>query len=464
MLSWRAIGDELRPMTGLAIPVAIAELGWMFMTVVDTMMAGRLGAEAIGSVSFGALFVNVLSFFGLGILLGLDTLISQAFGARQIGRCNQCLVQGVWIATLLSPLLMVLAYASIPFARNWGVEEKVLSGAIPYMQALSWSILPTLLYVAFRRYLQSMNHVGPVMFALVSANLVNVAVNWLLIFGNLGFPTLGVEGAGWATTISRLYMAGVLLAFIVYKEYAAPTGLKQVSLRIDWPTIRTLLTLGFPVAMQICAEYGVFAVATALIARLDALSLAAHQIALNVASVTFMVPLGISSAGAVRVGHAVGRRDIHGAITAGWTALLLGASFMAMAGVALYLFPEAVLQLFTTDRSVFALGTQLLFLAAVFQLFDGIQVTAGGVLRGVGDTRTPMFGNLAGHWLLGLPTGYVLCFVFGLQATGIWTGLSLGLVFVALILLTAWKRTTRKMDAVVRTVARSLSTDTPPAH
>lgn len=456
MLSWRAIGDELRPMTSLAIPVAIAELGWMAMTVVDTMMVGRLGAEAIGSVSFGALFVNVLCFFGLGLLLGLDTLISQAFGARQIGRCNHCLVQGLWIAVLLSPILVAIAYAAIPLARDWGVEPKVWDGALPYMKALTWSILPTLLYVVFRRYLQSMNYVGPVMFALVSANVVNVGVNWLLVFGNLGFRALGVEGAGWATTFSRLYMAGVLLAFIAYKESVASTGLRDVSLRIDWGTVKTLLALGFPVAMQISAEYGVFAVATALIARLDALSLAAHQIALNVASVTFMVPLGISSAGAVRVGQAIGRRDSAGAVTAGWTALLLGASFMALAGVNLYFFPEAVLRLFTTDHSVFALGTQLLFLAAIFQLFDGIQVTAGGVLRGAGDTRTPMLGNLAGHWLLGLPTGYALCFLFGWHSTGIWAGLSLGLVFVALVLLLAWRRTSGNMDAIVSRAAATL--------
>lgn len=436
-------------MTALALPVVLAELGWMAMTVVDTMMVGRLSAEAIGAVSFGALFVNVLTFFSLGLLLGLDTLVSQAFGAGNHKRCNHCLIQGVWIALALTPLVTAVAFSLLPVARNWGADPRVVADAIPYLKTLVWSTLPLLLYVVFRRYLQSMNHVAPVMFALVTANAVNVLVNWLLIFGNAGFPAMGVEGAGWATFFSRLYMFGTLAAFVWYKERAESTGLWTAPRRPDWAIIQQLLVLGFPVAMQISAEYGVFALATALIARLDALSLAAHQIALNVASVTFMVPLGVSSAGAVRVGQAVGRNHPSGAIVSGWAAMLMGAAFMLLAGLCLFLFPEAVLRIFTTDRSVFALGVPLLYLAAAFQFFDGIQVTAGGVLRGIGDTRTPMYSNLVGHWFLGLPVGYALCFWMDWKSVGIWTGLSLGLVSVAVALLWTWRHRTRSMDAIV---------------
>ncbi len=443
-------------MTMLALPVVFAELGWMAMTVVDTMMVGRLSAEAIGAVSFGALFVNVLTFFSLGLLLGLDTLISQAFGANNLKRCNHCLIQGIWIALALTPLVTIIAFALLPVARNWGADPRVVADAIPYLKTLVWSTLPLLLYVVFRRYLQSMNHVGPVMFALVSANLVNVLVNWLLVFGNLGFPSLGVEGAGWATFFSRIYMFAVLVVFVWIKERANSTGLSRASRRFDWPVVRELVVLGFPVAMQITAEYGVFALATALIARLDALSLAAHQIALNVASVTFMVPLGVSSAGAVRVGQAVGRRDAPGVVVSGWAAMLLGTAFMLCAGVILFLFPEVVLRIFTTDRSVFELGVSLLYLAAAFQFFDGIQVTAGGVLRGIGDTRTPMYCNLVGHWLLGLPVGYLLCFRMGWDAVGIWVGLSLGLVSVAIALLLTWRKRSRHMDAIVAKATASM--------
>ena len=359
------------------------------------------------------------------------------------------MIQGVWIAVGVTPLMTLAVFALIPLARNWGANPSIVGDAIPYLKTLVWSTLPLLLYVVFRRYLQSMNYVGVVMFALLSANVVNVLVNWVLIFGNWGFPALGVEGAGWATFFSRFYMFGVLLAFVVFKERSNPTGLFHASRGIDKQLIRALLALGFPVAMQITAEYGVFALATALIARIDAVSLAAHQIVLNVASVTFMVPFGVSSAGAVRVGHAIGRKDAHGAIVSGWAAVVLGTSFMLGAGIVLFLAPEMVLRVFTTDHSVFSLGVPLLFLAAAFQFFDGVQVTAGGVLRGIGDTRTPMFANLIGHWLLGLPVGVFLCFWLGWDAVGIWTGLSLGLVFVAVALLVSWRKSTRHMDAVI---------------
>lgn len=450
MLSLRDLVTEMKPMASLAVPVVLAELGWMGMTVVDTMMVGRLSAEAIGAVAFGALFVNVLGFFCLGLLLGLDTFISQAFGARNLDRCNHCLIQGVWIAVGITPLMTLVVFALIPLARNWGANPSIVADAIPYLKTLVWGTLPLLLYVVFRRYLQSMNYVGVVMFALLSANVVNVVVNWVLIFGNWGFPALGVEGAGWATFFSRIYMFGVLLAFVVFKERSSPTGLFHAPRGIDRQLIRALLALGFPVAMQITAEYGVFALATALIARIDAVSLAAHQIVLNVASVTFMVPFGVSSAGAVRVGQAIGRKDGHGAIVSGWAAVVLGTSFMLGAGIVLFLVPEVVLRIFTTDHSVFSLGVPLLFLAAAFQFFDGVQVTAGGVLRGIGDTQTPMFANLIGHWLLGLPVGVFLCFWLGWDAVGIWSGLSLGLVFVAVALLISWRKRTHCMDEVIQ--------------
>jgi multidrug resistance protein, MATE family len=205
----------------------------------------------------------------------------------------------------------------------------------------------------------------------------------------------------------------------------------------------TLVALGAPAASQITLEVGVFALATALAARLDAVSSASHQIALNIASVVFMVPLGLASAGAVRVGHAVGARDIHRARRAGWTALVVGAMAMIALGLVLFLFPAPMLRAFTTDARVLDLGTHLLAIAAAFQLFDGTQAVATGVLRGLGDTRTPMVVNVIGHWLLGLPVGYALCFRYGWGVIGLWIGLSVGLAFCGIVLLVAWNQRTR---------------------
>jgi MATE family multidrug resistance protein len=217
----------------------------------------------------------------------------------------------------------------------------------------------------------------------------------------------------------------------------------ETPLRIELPWMRRLIALGFPAAAQITLEVGVFAAATALAGRLAPVSLASHQIALNIAACAFMVPLGVSSAGAVRVGHAIGRRDIPGAERAGWTALLFGTGFMACAATLFVLAPRALIGAFTTDEGVLRIGASLLLVAAVFQLFDGIQGVATGVLRGLGDTRTPMLWNLFGHWVIGLPAGYALCFVAGLGVVGLWWGLSTGLIICGVALLTVWSQRIR---------------------
>jgi MATE family multidrug resistance protein len=425
-------------MMGLAGPVVLAELGWIAMGVVDTIMVGRVSAEAIGAVGVGSVLFYAVGIFGTGLLLGLDTLVPQAYGAGDLEDCHHTLFQALYLCLGLGPVLMVVMSLAVPLLRNWGLHPEVLDLAVPYIRAVIWSALPLLFFTAFRHYLQGMNMVRPIMVVLVSANAVNVAANWVMIYGNLGFPAMGAEGAGWASCIARVYMCLGLLVYILYRERRYDVGLLRRSLDLDPERIRKLARLGFPAALQRALEIGVFALATALAGRLDPVSLAAHQIAITIASVTFMVPLGISSAGAVRVGQALGRRDPQGARRSGWTALFLAAAFMSLAGVVLFLFPRLILESFTTDPAVAATGMTLLFIAAFFQLFDGVQVVATGVLRGAGDTRTPVVTNLVGHWLLGLPIGYFLCFELGWGAPGLWVGLSVGLVAVGVLLLYVW--------------------------
>ncbi len=319
--------------------------------------------------------------------------------------------------------------------------------AQPYLDVLTWSVFPLLLYAAFRRYLQGMGVVRPVMIALVTANIVNAIVNWILIFGHFGAPAMGVRGAAWATVLSRVVMAGYLLVVILVRERGRKPGLFQTPLRIEWAWMRRLLVLGFPAAGQLTLEVGVFAAATALAARLPPIALASHQIAINIAAVSFMVPLGVSSAGAVRVGHAVGRRDPDGAERSGWTALLFGVGFMSGAAIAFVLVPRVLIGAFTTDEGVLRIGVSLLLVAAVFQLFDGLQGVATGVLRGLGDTRTPMLWNLFGHWFVGLPLGYSLCFVLGFGIAGLWWGLSTGLIICGVALLVVWYRRIRALKS-----------------
>ena len=258
---------------------------------------------------------------------------------------------------------------------------------------------------------------------------------------------MGVVGSGWATCISRIYMALLLLGYIVYFEYRYKTGLLRARLQPNPQRVMRLLGLGLPAAMQLALEVGVFATATALIAELDPVSLAAHQVALNSASLTYMVPLGISSAAAVRVGQALGRRDVHAASLSGWTALLLGAGFMSCSAAAFLLVPRYIVRNYTPNPAVIKMGITLLAVAAFFQLFDGVQVVATGALRGAGDTRTPMLCTLASYWVLGLPLGYHLCFRWNWGAAGLWIGLCIALILIGIVLLFAWWRTVRRWSA-----------------
>jgi multidrug resistance protein, MATE family len=275
---------------------------------------------------------------------------------------------------------------------------------------------------------------------LIVANIVNAGANWLFIHGHFGLPALGVPGSAYATLFSRVIMAASLFVVILRREAHTTPRLRETAMQLDPSRQRRLIALGLPAAGQMVLEVGVFAAATALAGRVSATALAAHQIALNMAAFTFMVPFGLASAAAVRVGHAVGRRDPPGIASAGWTAIAMGVGFMGAAAAVFLLIPRTLIRAFTADAGVIDLGAALLFVAAVFQLFDGLQGVTTGVLRGLADTRTAMLWNLAGHWFFGLPLGYALCFVAGLGVVGLWWGLSAGLIVCGLALVLVWMK------------------------
>src|SRR5216110_2555384 len=284
MIGLQTLRAEFRPTLQLAIPLVLAELGWMSMAIVDTMMVGRLpnSAVAISAVSLGGILVHVLAFFGGGLLIGIDTLVSQAFGAGQREDCHPLLMAPVWF---FDPLLR--------FAR---ISPDIISVAVPYSRAMAWGTLPLLLYFAVRRCMQGMNIVRPISFALVTANIINAVGNWLLIYGKLGARAMGAVGSGWSTAFARIYLAAILVGYLLWYDQKHRTEMLRTPIQPEPARIRRLIALGFPAAMQITLEIGIFALVTALIGRLGAISLASHQIALNTVSLTYMVPLGISSA------------------------------------------------------------------------------------------------------------------------------------------------------------------------
>ncbi len=429
-------------MLKLAWPLAVAELGWEAMHVVDTMMLGRLpdSAVAIGASSIANVLFIAIALFGGGMLFGLDTLVSHSFGGKRLHDCHRSLFAAFNIVLFVSPLLMGALWLCGYWLRGSRVDPAVVAATVPYLHALTWGIPLLLLYFAFRRYLQAMDLVKPITISILTANAVNLLGNWLLIYGHWGFPRMGITGSGWATTISRLYMAGFLLVAIVRHDRGNSTGLWRTPWRADFERCRELLKLGLPAGVHVFLEVAVFAAATVLAGWLGAIPLAAHQIALNTVSSTFMVPLGISAAAAVRVGQALGRRDPAGASHAGWTALAMGTSFMAASALTLFSIPRVIIRIFTPNPDIIQTGVHLLFAAAFFQMFDGIQVVATGALRGTGETRIPMFAAVVCYWLLGLPVGYYLGFTLGWGVLGLWVGLSASLIAMGSYLVLTWRR------------------------
>lgn len=460
-------------MLALAWPLILTNLSWITMGLVDTMMVGRVSAVAIGAVSLGGVMFFTVATFGVALLLGLDALVPQAFGAGNLADCRRSLTNALVLCLPLAAVLMAAVMMMERLLATTAINADVLKQAIPYMSALNWSVPPLLLYATFSGYLRGMNLVKPAMFAGISANFVNAAGDWILIYGHWGFPRMGAEGSGWATTLARIYMALVVVGYTLWYErrehrgqpadqsrrpeepaLSRPKGLRQPviegvgggELAVDFARLRRLVVLGVPAAMQTVVEIAVFAAATALIGRLSPETLAAHQIALQMATFTWMIPLSMGSAAAVRVGQALGRGDGAGARHAGWTALAVGAGFMSVAGLVFLLIPHSIVRIFTPNEAVVGAGAALLVVVAFFQLFDGIQTVVTGALRGAGDTRTPMICHFLAYWIIGLPLGYVLCFKFQMGARGLWMGLSLALILIGLALLGVWVRRERSFE------------------
>ncbi len=462
---------ELAAMVRLAVPVALAELGWMLQGVVDVIMVGRLGPVAIGAVALGNALYYAPSLFGLGLLLGLDTVIARSYGERDFDACHRWLAQGVYIAVAMSPVFMLLLFGISGFAAHLGVRPELVVPSAGYLRVLLWGTLPLLLYAALRRYLQAVGQVRVITLTFVFANLANWGGNYVLINGKLGFPAMGVRGSALSTVLSRTLMAAMLLGFAwaherrrghpLFTHWAAP-HLRQ---------LRELVRLGLPAASQLLLEVGAFAVATVLAGRISADALAAHQIALNYAAMAYMVPLGVSAAAAVSVGHALGAADPAKARRAALLALGLGVGFMFCAAAVFLAAPHALTRLYTDDARIVALVRPLLVLAALFAIFDAVQIILTGALRGMGLTRVPMLANLVGYWVFGLPIGVLLAFhgavrhrtaVSPYGVLGIWAGLTLALVLIACMLFVYWNSRTRRL--ILRGVAEPQSYSEVPAH
>jgi MATE family multidrug resistance protein len=432
----------------------------MSMSVVDTSMVGRLPHSAVpmAAAALAQVIFNTFTFGIGGILLGLDTLISQAFGAKEIPSANRWLLHGLVLALALGLLLIAIFAFGPTILNRMPVDRAVLSQAITALYGLNWGVIPLLLYFTLRRYLQAAHLAKPIAFALISANLVNFIGDWLLIYGHqwhlfghtLNIPAYGVVGSAWATSFARLYLMAVLIVAILLADRRHRYGLLNTSRRIELQHLRQLFRLGAPAGAQIFVEIAVFAAVTAIIATLGPLPLAGHEVALQCASTTFMVPYAISTATAVRVGHAIcrirtGHAPPEAANAAGWSGILAGAAFMLFAAILFLTLPAPIARIFTPDHGVIAAAIPLLLIAAGFQFFDGIQITVTGALRGAGNTLAPLFTHLICYWIIGMPLGILLGFHAHLGAAGLWLGLLIALTGAAILLLAVWRRTASRL-------------------
>jgi MATE family multidrug resistance protein len=450
------LSGEWLPTLSLAGPVVLGHLGMMLMGLVDTALVAPLGAHAVGAVGVGASILGVAFLLGLGLLLGVDREVAVAHGAGHREGIARAHVQGVILAGLASAPLVGAVHLVASRLHHLGVAPELVPAAAAWLRAAAWSLPSAFVFTAIRQSLQALGDTRAATLILLLANGVNVFFNVALIHGRFGFPALGVAGSGWATTIARAFTAGCLAGWSAYRG----PRVHAVGWRLHPPTMRALLRLGIPASVQLLFEGGVFSLATMLCARWGAISAAAHQVVLQIASFTFMVPLGLSAAGAVRVGHAIGRDDPAAAARAGWSAVALAVGFMAFSAAFLALAAPWVLKLFSLDAPTRQLAHTLLLVAALFQLFDGCQVSVSGVLRGSGDTTASMVANLVGHWCVGLPVGIALGFELGLGAVGLWGGLATGLGVVAISLVALWSR---RIGRIVRGELRE-ATETVQQH
>lgn len=439
MLGWEA---DMKQLIKLALPTSSMFLGIMLMGVVDLLFVGKLGAAPLGGLGLGNSIFSWIMTIGIGMIFGLDYPIAHAIGSGNRARAFRIFAQGVHLSYLLGLPAALITVGIAVALDQFGLNPEVIPYARTYMVMTAISFFPIFLFNAAKSYLQAQSIAVPTFAVLIFANLLNLFLCAAFIEGRFGFPNYGFEGLPYATVISRFVMAALLVGYILYRELGSKF---KMSFKFDRDLFGSILKLGLPSSAQMLLEVGVFSLSTALAAKFSSVNLAAHQLVLNTASVLFMVPLGIGSAAASLVGQAIGANDPGSARRTGNSALLLGFLFALCSSALLIIFADPSLRIYSPDTEVIEAAKRLLFIAALFQISDGIQVIATGALRGLGNTVTAAVANGVGHWLVGLPLGLILGFSMKMEVYGVWIGLALGLTVVAAGTGWAWFRESKKL-------------------
>ena len=439
---WRS---ELRATASLAWPMILSNLTMMLIGVTDVILLGWLGPSELAAGALGHNLAMIFAIFCMGLMTATAPMMASEKGrmAHSVRDIRRTVRQGFWSALAVMIPIWAILWNAEAILIAAGQQPDLSADAAIFVRAYMWSILPFICFLVLRNFVAALERPIFAMVVSLGAVIVNAVINYGLILGNYGLPQLGLLGAGIGSTITNFLQLGVMLAVVSLHPKFRRYKLLGRWWRADWPRFRQIWRLGLPIGVTMGFEGGVFAIAILLMGLINEASVAAHAIALQIASLTFMVPMGLAQAATVRVGLAYGRRDATGITRAGWTGFVLGTGFMAVMALLIYLYPEALIGIFITPvdaetTQVFNLAVGFLTVAAIFQIVDGAQVVGAGMLRGLHDTKVPMFFAAFGYWVVGIGVGALLAFRQGWDGIGVWTGLATGLAIVSALMLIRW--------------------------
>ena len=424
----------------LAYPVVIGQLGHMMLGVVDSLMVGRLGAVPLAASSLVNGLILLIIVLGTGMSVALTPLVAIAKGSEKHGECGIILRQGLLVNIIFSFLLVIAIYflADLIHYLNQPVEVAQYAGS--YLKILNISIIPFMLFQTYKQFSEGLSFTKPPMTIMIFSVFINIFLNWVLIFGNLGFPKLELDGAGYATLITRIFMAAAIFIYIrnakSFQEFDPSLRFKSVNFKV----IKKIVNIGVPGGFQMFFEVGGFSFSAIMVGWIGVNELAAHQIALNLASITFMVGLGISIAATIRVGNYLGKRDLVGIRRAGYTALFIIATIMGSFGLMFFVLRDFLPTLYIQNVEVINIAASLIVIASFFQVVDGLQVVGIGILRGLTDMKAPMVISFIAYWVIGLPVAYLLGFIFDFGVEGIWVSFVVGLTLAAIFFILRFRK------------------------
>jgi multidrug resistance protein, MATE family len=429
----KRLWKEIRILFQIGIPVVIGNLLQISMSVVDTLMAGNLSPGDLAAVAVGGSLFMPVFIFGAGVLMGLSPIVAQHFGRRELPLIGKSTRQAFWLALIISIPSVIVLRSTGPVLKLLNIDPEIIPLTLGYMDAISYGIPFLYLYLALRYFNEGISATRPAMYVGFLGLFFNIIGNYTLMFGKFGFPKLGAVGTGYASSIVMVVM---FIALLVYTARKKAYRRFELFSRIRYPErkyIGELLRIGIPIGVSMTMEVTMFAVVGLLMGSLGAFVVAAHQIALNFSSVTFMLAFGLSAAITVRVGQVTGKSGIKDARYSGFVGIVMASVFMCFTALFMYLFPGHIVSVYTDDPGLRELAVQLLYMAAIFQVSDGLQVSGSGALRGLKDTRVPMIVNLIAYWIVGLPLGYYLGIIRDWGPEGLWIGLIAGLTVAAVL-------------------------------